>query len=89
MARIETETYFKPMLLKRVNEIVKRNPEPISVIGHSLGGVFARELAFDIPSHTRQVHARQPHPDEGRGGHQRAGAAPVRAFFASVPPPSS
>ena len=47
--------YLKPMLLKRINEIVKRNPAPISVIGHSLGGVFARELAFSFPSHVRQL----------------------------------
>jgi pimeloyl-ACP methyl ester carboxylesterase len=47
--------YLKPMLLKRINEIVKRNPAPITLIGHSLGGVFARELAFSFPSHVRQV----------------------------------
>lgn len=49
------ESYLVPMLYRRINAIIKATDAPFSIIGQSLGGVFARELARSFPSHVRQV----------------------------------
>ncbi len=40
---------------KRFAYIVERESQPVSVIGWSLGGIYARELAKVNPQHVRQV----------------------------------
>ena len=46
-------------VLKRCNERVRglfeRRQQPVSLIGWSLGGLYARELAKELPEHTRCV----------------------------------
>lgn len=42
-------------LPERLMEMADRAGEPVSLIGQSLGGVFARELAREFPEITRQV----------------------------------
>lgn len=49
------ESYLVPMLYRRINAIIKSTDAAFSIIGQSLGGVFARELARSFPSHVRQV----------------------------------
>ena len=49
------ESYLVPRLYKRINTIIKTTDAPFSIIGQSLGGVFARELARSFPSHVRSV----------------------------------
>ena len=39
----------------KVIQLSTRTGRPVSLIGQSLGGVFAREVAKDIPEHVRQV----------------------------------
>lgn len=41
-----------PALLE---ELAERHGEPISLVGWSLGGIFARKLALRLPEHVRQV----------------------------------
>lgn len=47
--------WLVPMLHRRINAIIKTTDEPFSIVGQSLGGVFARELARSFPSHVRSV----------------------------------
>lgn len=42
-------------LSRRFHRLVMKSDEPITLIGHSLGGVFARELARMYPDQVRQV----------------------------------
>lgn len=49
------ESYLLPRLYTRINTIIKSTDAPFSIIGQSLGGVFARELARSFPSHVRSV----------------------------------
>jgi alpha/beta superfamily hydrolase len=42
-------------LRQRLDEISERHDRPVSLIGQSLGGVFARELARRQPASVRQV----------------------------------
>ncbi len=56
-------------LRRRTAEIAERHGRPMSVIGWSLGGIFARELARQRPELVRQVITlgspfRMQHPDE-------------------------
>jgi pimeloyl-ACP methyl ester carboxylesterase len=39
----------------RLQYLHDRYEGPISLVGHSLGGIFARELAREFPQHVRQV----------------------------------
>jgi pimeloyl-ACP methyl ester carboxylesterase len=41
--------------LKRVAEVAKVAGGPVSMIGHSLGGIYAREIARAAPQHVRRV----------------------------------
>lgn len=47
--------WLMPALHRRINAILKLTDRPFSIIGQSLGGVFARELAYSFPSHVRSV----------------------------------
>jgi pimeloyl-ACP methyl ester carboxylesterase len=47
--------FLVPLLHKRINQIIKATDAPFSIVGQSLGGVFARELARSFPSHVRSV----------------------------------
>lgn len=56
-------------LRRRVAEVAERHGRPMSVIGWSLGGIFAREVARERPESVRQVITlgspfRMQHPDE-------------------------
>jgi pimeloyl-ACP methyl ester carboxylesterase len=42
-------------LVVTVGDLAREHGQPVSLIGHSLGGVFAREIAKAIPHHIRQV----------------------------------
>ena len=39
----------------RLREVVAEAGEPVSLIGHSLGGIYAREVARVAPEHVRRV----------------------------------
>jgi len=43
------------LIVERVSQLSKRTGGPVSIIGQSLGGVFAREVAKTIPEYVRQV----------------------------------
>jgi pimeloyl-ACP methyl ester carboxylesterase len=43
------------VLIQRVNELFNREGKPVTLIGHSLGGVYAREIARLWPHEVRQV----------------------------------
>lgn len=40
---------------ERVKKLSRRSGRKISLIGHSLGGLIARYVAYDLPDHVRQV----------------------------------
>jgi pimeloyl-ACP methyl ester carboxylesterase len=42
-------------LLRRVEELTRRYDRKLSLVGWSLGGIYARELAKRMPGHVRQV----------------------------------
>jgi len=41
--------------VRRLREVADGAGEPVSVIGHSLGGIYAREIARAAPEHVRRV----------------------------------
>lgn len=43
------------VLAKRIVKIARKTGEKVSLIGHSLGGIYARLLAHEIPDAVRQV----------------------------------
>ncbi|MDP5072050.1 MAG: alpha/beta hydrolase [Congregibacter sp.] len=63
-------------LLDRVATLSDRYGQPLSLVGHSLGGIFARELAREEPSLVRQVITLGS--PFGRGRH--SGSYPARLF---------
>lgn len=46
---------FMELLLERIDEIHQKTGQPISLIGWSLGGIFARQIAKERPDIIRQV----------------------------------
>jgi pimeloyl-ACP methyl ester carboxylesterase len=42
-------------MVERLEEIHRRHDTKVSLIGWSLGGIYARELARELPGHVRQV----------------------------------
>ena len=42
-------------LEERIHDLAERYEGPVSLVGHSLGGIFARELAREFPDKVRQV----------------------------------
>lgn len=51
----DPETGCGPEIIARLEEIYNKHNEKVSIIGWSLGGIFARELAKIRPELTRQV----------------------------------
>jgi pimeloyl-ACP methyl ester carboxylesterase len=41
--------------LRRLSEVTDRAGAPVSLVGHSLGGIYAREVARASPEHVRRV----------------------------------
>jgi len=68
-------------LQQRLRSLVERYGQPLSLIGHSLGGIFARELAREEPELVRQVISLGS--PFGRGRH--SGSYPARLFEALNP----
>lgn len=68
-------------LLERLQHLARRYGEPLSLVGHSLGGIFARELAREQPGLVRQVISLGS--PFGRGRH--SGSYPARLFEALNP----
>ncbi|MFN3233289.1 MAG: esterase/lipase family protein [Alphaproteobacteria bacterium] len=56
-------------MVERVNHLAATHNERVSLVGWSLGGVFARQIARDIPDAVRQVVTLgSPFGSPGRGG---------------------
>lgn len=68
-------------LQQRLRSLADRYGQPVSLVGHSLGGIFARELARDMPDLVRQVVSLGS--PFGRGRH--SGSYPARLFEALNP----
>ena len=69
-------------LVRRLKSLVERYESPLSLIGHSLGGIFARELAREEPGLVRQVISLGSPFGRGR----TSGSYPARLFEALNPP---
>ena len=67
---------------ERIQSLAERYGSPVSLVGHSLGGIFARELAREFPQHVRQVISLGSPFGEGR----MTGSIPARLFSALNPP---
>lgn len=48
-------TAIVPALRARIADLHERHGKPVSLVGWSLGGIYARELARALPEHVRQV----------------------------------
>jgi pimeloyl-ACP methyl ester carboxylesterase len=46
---------LQTVALKRLDDVAGRAGGPLTLIGHSLGGIYAREVARAAPDHIRQV----------------------------------
>ncbi|MEP4484567.1 MAG: alpha/beta fold hydrolase [Halioglobus sp.] len=68
-------------LVERIEYLYDRYQGPVSLVGHSLGGIFARELARELPDKTRQVISLGSPFGEGR----LTGSYPARLFMALNP----
>ena len=66
----------------RVLELYEHYGEPLSLVGHSLGGIFAREIAREYPEKIRQVISLGSPFGEGR----MTGSIPARLFSTLNPP---
>ncbi len=69
-------------LRERITYLSERYESPVSLVGHSLGGIFARELAREYPERVRQVISLGSPFGEGR----MTGSIPARLFSALNPP---
>ncbi|MEZ5501338.1 MAG: alpha/beta hydrolase [Halioglobus sp.] len=69
-------------LEKRIHEMAEHYGGPVSLVGHSLGGIFARELARAFPAKVRQVISLGSPFGEGR----MTASIPARLFTALNPP---
>ena len=69
-------------LQERIRHLVERYEEPVSLVGHSLGGIFARELAREFPDKVRQVISLGSPFGRGR----MTGSVPARLFSTLNPP---
>ncbi len=68
-------------LMDRLALLADRHGEAVSLIGHSLGGIFAREMAREEPSAVRQVISLGSPFGRGRN----SGSYPARLFEALNP----
>lgn len=66
---------------ERIHELVERHGTPVSLVGHSLGGIFARELARAFPDKVRQVISLGSPFGKGR----MTASIPARLFTALNP----
>jgi pimeloyl-ACP methyl ester carboxylesterase len=62
--------------LEEISALAKASGGPITLVGHSLGGIYARELAKEIPQQVRQVISLGSPFGEGRD----SGSYPRRLF---------
>lgn len=69
-------------LQERLSDLTERYGEPVSLVGHSLGGIFARELARKYPESVRQVISLGSPFGKGR----MTGSLPARLFTLLNPP---
>lgn len=69
-------------LEKSLHRLAARSGGPVSLVGHSLGGIFARELARQFPDKVRQVISLGSPFGEGR----MSASIPARLFTALNPP---
>lgn len=69
-------------LRERLGFLEGRYRRSVSLVGHSLGGIFARELAREEPQRVRQVITLGSPFGEGR----RSGSYPSRLFSSLNPP---
>lgn len=69
-------------LEERIEGLFERYKGPISLVGHSLGGIFAREIARKYPERIRQVISLGSPFGEGR----MSASLPARVFVALNPP---
>ena len=69
-------------LRARIHDLSERYERPVSLVGHSLGGIFARELAREYPAMVRQVIALGSPFGRGR----MTASVPARLFSALNPP---
>jgi pimeloyl-ACP methyl ester carboxylesterase len=69
-------------LQERVIDLSRRYHAPVSLVGHSLGGIFARELAREFPDRVRQVISLGSPFGRGR----MTASVPARLFTALNPP---
>ena len=69
-------------LQERIHYLSDRYEGPVSLVGHSLGGIFARELAREFPDKVRQVISLGSPFGRGR----MTGSIPARLFTALNPP---
>ena len=69
-------------LEERIHYLTERYEGPVSLVGHSLGGIFARELAREFPDKVRQVISLGSPFGEGR----MTASIPARLFSALNPP---
>ena len=69
-------------LRERIVYLTDRYDGPVSLVGHSLGGIFARELAREYPDRVRQVISLGSPFGEGR----MTASIPARLFIALNPP---
>ena len=68
-------------LQDRIHELYERHSGPVSLVGHSLGGIFARELAREFPDKVRQVISLGSPFGRGR----MTASVPARLFTALNP----
>jgi pimeloyl-ACP methyl ester carboxylesterase len=69
-------------LEQHLDHLVDRYDGPVSLVGHSLGGIFAREMARVYPEKVRQVISLGSPFGEGR----MTASIPARLFTALNPP---
>ena len=69
-------------LQERIRYLSDRYESPVSLVGHSLGGIFARELAREFPDRVRQVISLGSPFGQGR----MTASIPARLFTALNPP---
>jgi len=69
-------------LRERIHYLSDRYEGPVSLVGHSLGGIFARELAREFPDRVRQVISLGSPFGRGR----MSASIPARLFSALNPP---
>ena len=69
-------------LRERIHFLSDRYEGPVSLVGHSLGGIFARELAREYPDRVRQVISLGSPFGRGR----MSASIPARLFSALNPP---